>query len=173
MDKVVDVYVNGEKHNALIITVFTIENRTFCMYAIPQGNGKFIVKCGKKIGDEVVDIEDDNERKIMENITKTIILGQKKEDLLNMADENAKFSIIDDKGEERDAFIVGEYEIEGNNYIVYAIAETEDASGLYIKKIIYNEAGEEEAVVSITDPKERDIVFAAMKEYINSEVGEE
>ena len=90
-----------------------------------------------------------------------------------MADENAKFSIIDDNGEERDAFIVGEYEIEGNNYIVYAIAETEDASGLYIKKIIYNEAGEEEAVVSITDPKERDIVFAAMKEYINSEVGEE
>ena len=73
MDKVVDVYVNGEKHNALIITVFTIENRTFCMYAIPQGNGKFIVKCGKKIGDEVVDIEDDNERKIIENITKTII----------------------------------------------------------------------------------------------------
>ena len=65
MNKLVDIYINGEKHRAMILNVFDLEGRTFCIYAISNGNGKFGIKCGKKIGDQIVDIEDE----IAESIT--------------------------------------------------------------------------------------------------------
>lgn len=172
MNELVDVYIDGEKHKAFIISVFDIEDRTFCIYSIPNGDGSFGVKCGKKIEEQVVDIEDEKERKVVENITKTILLGQKKEALLNMDNEDAKFTITDENGEKKQAYIIGEFEIENKDYIAYAVDENEDTSGIYVKRIIYNDAGEEESLETITDPEERELVFNSLRAYISQEVGE-
>ena len=173
MNKLVDAYIDGEKHKALIVHVFAIEGREFCIYAIPKGNGEYGIKCGKKIGNEVVDIEDENERVVVENITKTILKSQKKEAFLHMNEEESRFTIMDDNGKERDASIIGEYEVDGKNYLLYAIDENEKEAGLYLKKVIYDEKGEVKDLVSVSDPKEKEIVFPAIIDYINSEVGEE
>jgi len=172
MNELVDIYLNGEKHKAMIIKFFDIEDRTFCLYAIPNGDETFNVQWGKKMGDQIVDSEDENEKTVVDNIVKTILLEQKKEELLNMNDEDMKFTITDENGEEKQAYIIGEFEVDKNNYFVYAIDENEEASGLYAKKIIYNDKGEEERLESITDPEEKEHVFESIKHYINQEVGE-
>ena len=89
MNELVDIYIDGEKHKAMVIKAFELEGREFCIYAVPNGDGNFGLKAGKKLGDQVVDIEDDNEKTVVENIIKTILFGQKKEEFLNMNDEEA------------------------------------------------------------------------------------
>lgn len=172
MNNLVDIYIEGEKHKAMILHVFDLQERTFCIYAVPNGDGTFEIHCGKKIGQEIVDIEDEKEREVIENITKTLILEQKKEALFNMNDEDARFTVTGDDGVVRQAYIVGEFAIEGKNYFVYAVDEDENTSGLFIKRIIYNEKGEEESLETITNPEEKELVFTAMRNHINQEVGE-
>lgn len=173
MNEIVDINIAGEKHKAMVINTFKLENRLFCIYAIPDGDGKFGIKCGKIIGEQVVDIEDEEERTVVENITKTILYGHKREDFLNMNEEELKFTVTDETGEEKTAHLVGKFEVNKKDYIVYAVEETEEKVGLYIKRVIYNEKGEEESVETITDPEERDIVFNSIRNYIDQEVGDQ
>lgn len=172
MDDVVDIYIEGEKHKAYILNIFDLEDRTFCIYSIPNGDGSFGIKCGKKIGDQIVDIEDDYEKKVVENITKTVLLGEKKENLLNMENDEMKFKVKDENGVEKDAYIVGKFEVLEKDYIVYAVEENEENMGLYIKRVVYDKNGEEETYETITDPKEKETVYAAVREFINQEVGD-
>ena len=90
-----------------------------------------------------------------------------------MNEEELKFTVTDETGEEKTAHLVGKFEVNKKDYIVYAVEETEEKVGLYIKRVIYNEKGEEESVETITDPEERDIVFNSIRNYIDQEVGDQ
>ena len=173
MNEVVDLYVDGEKHKAMIIRNFEIEGNTYSMYAIPNGDGTFGIQCGKVIDNEVRDIENEHERTIINNIIKTIIYNQKKEDFLNMNDEDMKFTITDANGEERNATFIGVYEVGDHDYSVCAIEESPEKSGLYVKRVVYNEDGEEEGLETITDEQEKEEVFGAIRAAISEELGEE
>ena len=172
MNELVDIYIDGEKHKAMVIKAFELEGREFCIYAVPNGDGNFGLKAGKKLGDQVVDIEDDNEKTVVENIIKTILFGQKKEEFLNMNDEEAKFTVKDENGVEKNAYIIGKFNVKDKDYVAYAVEEKDDSFGIYVKEIIYNENGEEVDAKSIENPDERDFVFSAIRDLINEEVGE-
>ncbi len=171
MGEEVDIFINGNKYKAIIIKNLEIEGRYFCLYAVPTGDGNFGIKYGKIIGDQVVDVEDETEKIVVENIVKTLLLSKKKEELLHMNDEDSTFIVIDENGEEKQAHLMDDFDFEGKTYIAYAVEEDDNYSGIYIKERIYDENGEE-SVKSIENAEEKERVFAAFRDYINKEVGD-
>lgn len=89
-----------------------------------------------------------------------------------MENDEMKFKVKDENGVEKDAYIVGKFEVLEKDYIVYAVEENEENMGLYIKRVVYDQNGEEETYETITDPKEKETVYAAVREFINQEVGD-
>ena len=166
MNSVVDISINGEKHKAMILSTFIIDGRNFCLYAIPRGDGSFAVNCGRENDGIVEDIKDEHEKRVVDGIVSTILNNKKKEDFLNMSSEEDKFTVLGEDGLEHEAALIGQYEVEGNDYVVYTIKESDDKNGLYIKKLI-----NDDDIVSITDPEEREVVFKAIREFIDNEVG--
>ncbi len=170
MNEVVDLYQNGEKHKAMILRNFSIEGNDYCMYAVPNGDGTFGIQCGKIEGNEVHDIEDEHERTVINNIIKTVLYNHKKEEFLNMNDEEMKFTITDENGVEKNATFIGIYEVGDHDYSVCAIEETPEKSGLYVKRVVYDEDGEETGLETITDEDERQMVFSAIRAAIDEEL---
>ena len=89
-----------------------------------------------------------------------------------MKDEEAYFTVTDDDGTKKQAHIVGEFEVDGQNYLTYAIDETEDTVGFYAKRVTYDANGEVKKIETITDSNEKEKVFNAIRNYINEEVGD-
>jgi nucleoid DNA-binding protein len=162
--KKVNLSVNGKKQQICIISVFTIEDNEYCLYGIPNKDDTYNIKCGKKIEDKVIDIEDTSDKELIESIIKTILYDINKKDYLKL-DNLDTFKVKDSEGKERSASLIGQYEIDNNHYILYSVLEDDDKAGIYIKKLLNT------GLESITDPEERNIVFTAMREFINSEVG--
>ncbi len=171
MGELTDISIDGEKHRAMIIKNFTVEGKQYSIYAIPNGDGTYEMRTGTIKDNMVVDIEDEREQRIISNIVKTILNEEKKENFLNMDSEEKKFSAVDENGVLREGTLIGEYEVEGNDYVLYSLKETEEKVGIYIKKFVTLDNGEED-LVSITDPDEKELVFTAMREYIDDELGD-
>ena len=162
--KKVKINVNNKKQEVCIISVFTIEDNEYCLYGIPNKDDTYNIKCGKKIEDKVIDIDNKEDKQLIESIIKTILYDINKRDYLKL-DTLDTFRIIDNEGIERNASLISQYEINNNHYILYSVLDDDNKAGLYIKKLLDN------GIESITDPEERNIVFSAMREFINNEVG--
>ena len=162
--KKVSLNINNKKEEINIISVFTMENNEYCLYGIPNTDDTYNIKCGKKIEDKIIDIDNKEDKELIESIVKTILYDINKRDFLKLENTDT-FKIKDSEGVERDASLIGQYEIDNNHYILYSILEDDNKAGLYIKKLLSN------GLESITNPEEKNIVFKAIREFINNEVG--
>lgn len=77
------------------------------------------------------------------------------------------FEMQDENGVMREARIIDKIEINGQDYLIYALSINEEEDGIYVSKVINNVNGEEE-IVNIQDDNERDIVINTVREVINN-----
>ena len=162
--KKMNLNVNNIKEQVFIISVFNIEDKEYCLYGIPNTDDTYNIKCGKKIEDKIIDIDNKEDKELIESIVKTILYDINKRDFLKLENTDT-FKIKDSEGVEREASLIGQYEIDNNHYILYSVLEDDNKAGLYIKKLLDN------GIESITNEEERNIVFEAMRDFINNEVG--
>ena len=81
-------------------------------------------------------------------------------------DKEELFTMQDENGVEREAFIINKLEIDGQDYIVYALSMDNDEDAVYVSKLVKN--GDDEDIVSITDEEERIKVNSVVSDMINS-----
>ena len=82
-------------------------------------------------------------------------------------EEQDIFEMQDENGVMREARIIDKIEINGQDYLIYALSINEEEDGIYVSKVINNVNGEEE-IVNIQDDNERDIVINTVREVINN-----
>ena len=82
-------------------------------------------------------------------------------------EEQDIFEMQDENGIMREARIIDKIEINGQDYLIYALSINEEEDSIYVSKVIKNVNGEEE-IVNIQDDNERDIVINTVREVINS-----
>lgn len=82
-------------------------------------------------------------------------------------EEQDIFEMQDENGVMREARIIDKIEINGQDYLIYALSINEEEDSIYVSKVIKNVNGEEE-IVSIQDDNERDMVINTVREVINS-----
>lgn len=82
-------------------------------------------------------------------------------------EEQDIFEMQDENGIMREARIIDKIEINGQDYLIYALSINEEEDSIYVSKVIKNVNGEEE-IVSIQDDNERDMVINTVREVINS-----
>lgn len=82
-------------------------------------------------------------------------------------EEQDIFEMQDENGVMREARIIDKIEINGQDYLIYALSINEEEDSIYVSKVIKNINGEEE-IVNIQDDNERDIVINTVREVINS-----
>lgn len=78
-----------------------------------------------------------------------------------MNENNEIFSMFDEDGIERVAKIITEVEVDGQDYIVYALEVENEQDKIYVSKMV----GEE--IVDIVDPNERQIVNKSVIDLLN------
>ena len=76
------------------------------------------------------------------------------------------FMMLDENGVEREGFLINKLEIEGQEYVAYALSMNNDEDSIYVSKIIKN--GDNEDIVSITDEEERIKVYSIVNDMINN-----
>lgn len=81
-------------------------------------------------------------------------------------DKEEIFIAQDENGVEREGFLINKLEIEGQEYVVYALSMNNDEDSIYVSKIIKN--GDNEDIVSITDEEERIKVYSIVNDMINN-----
>lgn len=82
-------------------------------------------------------------------------------------EEQDIFEMQDENGVMREARIIDKIEINGQDYLIYALSINEEEDSIYVSKVIKNINGEEE-IVNIQDDNERNIVINTVREVINS-----
>lgn len=82
-------------------------------------------------------------------------------------EEQEIFEMRDENGVMREARIIDKIDINGQDYLIYALSINEEEDSIYVSKVIKNVNGEEE-IVNIQDDNERDIVINTVREVINS-----
>ena len=82
-------------------------------------------------------------------------------------EEQEIFEMQDENGVMREARIIDKIEINGQDYLIYALSINEEEDSIYVSKLIKNVNGEEE-IVNIQDDNERDVVINTVREVINS-----
>ena len=82
-------------------------------------------------------------------------------------EEQDIFEMQDENGIMREARIIDKIEINGQDYLIYALSINEEEDSIYVSKLIKNVNGEEE-IVNIQDDNERDVVINTVREVINS-----
>jgi len=169
MDNIFQISIDGITHNAMAISTFNLENKDYCIYAVPDGNGIFGIYTGILDGNTIIEIDNQEEKNMVNNFVKSLIIGMKRKEVYDMNNDDEIF-YINDNGINRRASLVGEYEIDNQDYVVYAVEEDEDRDGLYVKKII-EDNDEIIDLVDIEDEEERKNVFTILIEAINEEMG--
>lgn len=76
------------------------------------------------------------------------------------------FMMFDENGVEREARILNKIEIDGQDYLIYALSMSSSEDTIYVGKIIKN--GDDEEIVSITDSEEREKVNSVVIDLINN-----
>ena len=79
-------------------------------------------------------------------------------------DKEEIFIAQDENGVEREGFLINKLEIEGQEYVVYALSMNNDEDSIYVSKIIKN--GDNEDIVSITDEEERIKVYSIVNDML-------
>ena len=82
-------------------------------------------------------------------------------------EEQEIFEMRDENGVMREARIIDKIDINGQDYLIYALSINEEEDSIYVSKVIKNVNGKEE-IVNIQDDNERDIVINTVREVINS-----
>ncbi len=76
------------------------------------------------------------------------------------------FMMLDENGVEREARILNKIEVDGQDYLIYALSISSSEDSVYVAKIVKN--GEDEEIVSITDSEERERVNSIVIDLINN-----
>lgn len=81
--------------------------------------------------------------------------------------ENNIINLKDEYGNNLKGQVLNIIEIDEIEYLLYSVSTSLEEDGLYVKKIIKDENGEDD-LVDITNEEEKEKVFSIIKEYINS-----
>ena len=81
--------------------------------------------------------------------------------------ENSIIKLRDENGNILDGKVLNIIEIDNIEYLLYAVSESNDQDGLYVKKIVSLPDGDED-LVDIVDETEKDKVYSLVREYVNS-----
>lgn len=81
--------------------------------------------------------------------------------------ENNTINLKDEYGNNLKGQVLNIIEIDEIEYLLYSVSTSLEEDGLYVKKIIKDENGEDD-LVDITNEEEKEKVFSIIKEYINS-----
>lgn len=81
--------------------------------------------------------------------------------------EDNTINLRDEFGNNVDGKILNIMEIDGIEYVVYAVSANEEEDAIYAKRVIKYANGESD-LVDIVDENEKNEVFDIIREYINS-----
>ena len=81
--------------------------------------------------------------------------------------EDNTINLRDEFGNNVEGKILNIMEIDGIEYVVYAVSANEEEDAIYAKRVIKYANGESD-LVDIVDENEKNKVFDIIKEYINS-----
>ena len=81
--------------------------------------------------------------------------------------EDNTINLRDEIGNNVDGKILNIMEIDGIEYVVYAVSANEEEDAIYAKRVIKYANGESD-LVDIVDENEKNKVFDIIREYINS-----
>ncbi len=81
--------------------------------------------------------------------------------------EDNTINLRDEFGNNVDGKILNIMEIDGIEYVVYAVSANEEEDAIYAKRVIKYANGESD-LVDIVDENEKNKVFDIIREYINS-----
>lgn len=81
--------------------------------------------------------------------------------------EDNIINLRDEFGNNVDGKILNIMEIDGIEYVVYAVSANEEEDAIYAKRVIKYANGESD-LVDIVDENEKNKVFDIIREYINS-----
>ena len=81
--------------------------------------------------------------------------------------EDNTINLRDEFGNNVDGKIINIMEIDGIEYVVYAVSANEEEDAIYAKRVIKYANGESD-LVDIVDENEKNKVFDIIREYINS-----
>ena len=76
------------------------------------------------------------------------------------------FMMLDGNGVEREARILNKIEVDGQDYLIYALSISSSEDSVYVAKIVKN--GDDEEIVGITDSEERERVNSIVIDLINN-----
>ena len=76
------------------------------------------------------------------------------------------FMMLDENGVEREARILNKIEVDGQDYLIYALSISSSEDSVYVAKIVKN--GDDEEIVGITDSEERERVNSIVIDLINN-----
>ena len=78
------------------------------------------------------------------------------------------FVMYDENGNEKEAIILNEIEVDNNKYVVYGILEDDENYNIFVSKLVKDE-NDEPQIISITDPQEKEKVNALVIDYLKEE----
>ena len=81
-------------------------------------------------------------------------------------EEQDKFIMLDELGNEREAQILNIVEINNQEYIVYSISQNEEEDAIFASKLVKDKLGNED-IIPIENEEEKRIVFDTVREIIN------
>lgn len=85
-----------------------------------------------------------------------------------MEERDDLITLVDENGKEEDFEVIMTLEVEGNEYAILALVDTEEDDA-YVFKIIYEDE-DEFSLVSIEDDEEYDNVVAAYETLMDEEI---
>ena len=62
------IEVDGIKHNAKIIMNFELYGNYYCIYGVKNDNDMYDINCGKVVGQNVVPIDNENDKALTDKI---------------------------------------------------------------------------------------------------------
>lgn len=81
-------------------------------------------------------------------------------------EEQEKFIMLDEEGNEREAQILNIVEINNREYVVYSLNQNKDEDAIFASKLIKDEVGNED-IIPIEDEEEKRIVFETIRKIID------
>ncbi|HZK58028.1 MAG TPA: DUF1292 domain-containing protein [Clostridia bacterium] len=88
-----------------------------------------------------------------------------------MEEKENIITLIDEDGQEEDFEIIVTFESKGNEYVILALAGSDEESDAFAFKIVYdNENSDEFSLISIEDDEEYDDVLVAYETLMEQEM---
>lgn len=81
-------------------------------------------------------------------------------------EEQEKFIMLDEEGNERESKILNIVEINNQEYVVYSLSQNEEEDAIFASKLIKDELGNED-IIPIEDEEEKRIVFETIRKIID------